>query len=374
MGKIAAGVIVISLILICAGSVFSAEDQGCGLFVSAIQDPPVLTSRQAISDLVDFAKSANVKDIYIQVHYANRAWFKSKIADSRVYEDCLDKIPEDPLRLIIDRAHSSGIKVHAWINLLSLGNNKVAPLLAKYGTDILTRNTKEKRSLEDYMVDCQYFLEPGDERVRGALSELVGEAVEKYPELDGVLFDYARYPDKDPAYGHTEANLAAFKAATGRQAADECDETWRDWKRGRVSSLVEMLARKARETRPGMAVSVTGCMPYTRAYHEAFQDWPSWADSGKVDFVILMNYSANPEEFGRWTARAKEKVVNFGKIRIAVGAYKLKGCSETFRSELEACSGSGAGGCVIFHYGSLVEDPALAETFKGRGGVYAKPS
>jgi uncharacterized lipoprotein YddW (UPF0748 family) len=364
ISRICICVTAVFLLLVSPGAGRCGVETERGLFVSVIQDPQVLSSREAIAGLIGFARKARVADIFIQVHYANRSWFPSKIADQSPYEACLICVPEDPLRLLIDKAHASGIRVHAWINVLSLCDNKDAPILARYGPEVLTRNTGQKRVLEDYKIDCQYFLEPGDERVRHDLSGIVEEIVRSYPGLDGVQFDYIRYPDKDPAYGHTDANIRRFKEATGRKTADECDETWRQWKRDRVTDLLGLLAKKAREIHPGITVSATGCMPYTRALQEAFQDWPSWIRLGVVDFVTVMSYSPYSCEFERWIERIKGRAGDFSKVRIAVGAYKLLGLDAIFRRELEICEDSGAGGFVIFHYGSLLEDPELGSILK----------
>src|SRR3989338_5962617 len=165
---------------------WSQETIDRGLFVSVIQDPPVLSSREEIKNLIVFAKKTNVKTLYVQIYRANKAWFSSTVADQEPYETCFKNLSEDPFTLLIKEAHASGIEVHAWLNLLSLSANEQAPLLKKYGTEILTRNLKKKRKLKDYKIDDQYFLEPGDLRVREALSALVGEIFTAYPDLDGL--------------------------------------------------------------------------------------------------------------------------------------------------------------------------------------------
>jgi uncharacterized lipoprotein YddW (UPF0748 family) len=318
------------------------------LFVTVVQEPAVLSSREEAEKLVDFAVKARVGELFVQVYYAGR----------RVPE-------EDVLEFLIKKAHAAGIKVHAWLNILSLGNNKDALILKKYGTDVLTCNRKAKRSIEDYRIDNQYFLEPGDGRVREALSGIVEDVVRAYPDLDGIQFDYIRYPDTKPAYGYTAENMERYKKATGCQAIGECDKAWKDWKRDQVTELLEILAKKARSIRPDIQVSATGCMPYVRAYYEAFQDWPSWIDRGIVDFVTVMSYSPYPEEFGRWIAQAKSKVKDPGRMNIGIGAYKLVRSPGIFEKEFRASETSGAGSVVIFHYGSLCEDPALGGMLTG---------
>lgn len=332
-----------------------------GLFVSVIQEPPVLSNRNDIIKLVEFAKKTRTKILFVQIYYANKAWFPSKIADQSAYNECAKNLSEDPLELLINEAHAAGIEVHAWLNMLSLGANKDAAFLKKYGADILTRNLKVKRTLVDYKIDGQFFLEPGDPRVREDLSGIVEEALSAYPGLDGIQFDYIRYPDKNPEYGYTKINMDRFKKATGITVIDECSQAWKDWKRAQVTELLDMLVKKARALCKNIRVSATGCMPYSRAFFEAYQDWPSWIDRGLVDFVTVMSYSPYPDEFERSISKAKGKTADFKKVNIGLGAYKLVRLPGIFKQEYKICNNAGAGGYVIFHYGSLLENPALSE-------------
>jgi uncharacterized lipoprotein YddW (UPF0748 family) len=356
----------ITFCVLCALLIFSSSAE-CedgfrrGLFVSVIQDPPVLSSRRDIGKLIAFARDTRLKILFVQIYYSNKAWFPSKIADSSSYQACLKSVSEDPLALLIKEAHASGMEVYAWMNMLSLGANKDARLFKKYGTDILTRNLKKKRTLNDYKIDDQFFLEPGDLRVREELSGVLGEVLSAYPGLDGVLFDYIRYPDKYPAYGYTPMNIERFKEATGNKTIDESSKVWKDWKRDQVTELLRLLAEQTRKTRPNIKVSATGCMPYSRAYLEAFQDWPSWINNGLVDYVTVMDYSPDPDEFGQWIQKAKAKTEDFNKVNIGLGAYKLVLRPEIFMREFQICEKSGAGGFVVFHYGSLLINPALRD-------------
>jgi hypothetical protein len=52
--------------------------------------------------------------------------------------------------------------------------------------------------------------------------------------------------------------------------------------------------------------------------------------------------------------------LDFSKVYIGVPAYKLTGSEKTFEQIYDICRNSGGGACVVFHYGSLVDDPSLA--------------
>lgn len=342
------------------------------LFVSVVQAPQVLASRDEMLRLIDFAKRARIKILFVQIYRANQAWFPSTIADTAPYEKCRKNVGEDAFQFLIKQAHREGLQVHAWLNLLSLAENAKAPFLKKYGPGVLTQNLKPKQKLVDYKIDNQYFLEPGDPRVRRDLAKIVQEILTAYPDLDGIQFDYIRYPDADPHYGYTALNIERFKKATGRETIDEDSPVWHTWRRDQVTESLAGLVKKARAFRPGIQVSATGCMPYGRAYFEAYQDWPSWVNQGLVDFVTVMNYSPDPEEFRKWIVRAKKEIKDFSKVKIGVGAYKLVKDPAVFTEEFRDCEKTDAGACVVFHYGSLIEGPRL-KTFliqgQGRGLV-----
>ncbi|HNX90316.1 MAG TPA: family 10 glycosylhydrolase [Candidatus Omnitrophota bacterium] len=342
-------------------SSWATETSGSGLYVTVIQEPSVLQSRSAIKGLIDFSKKNGIKTLYVQIYRANRAWFRSNFADSAPYEECLKNVSEDPFSLLIREAHASGIKVHAWLNLLSLSKNTEAPLLKKYGLSILTTNTKEKHVLEDYKIDEQYFLEPGDLRVRNDLTEIVGEILMSYPDLDGIQFDYIRYPDEHPVYGYTKMNMERFKKSSGCKEIKEDSKKWKDWKRAQVTGLLTQLVEKTRSIRPDIHISTTGCAPYSRAYHEALQDWASWLRSGLVEFVTVMSYAADPAKFKEYVFDVKSTARDMKKINLAVGAYELVDSPKKFEEELSVSETSGCASSVIFHYGSLLENPDMKE-------------
>jgi uncharacterized lipoprotein YddW (UPF0748 family) len=340
------------------------ETQSACLLVTQLQEPSALSSQKEISKLINLSKKSGVKFIFIQVYRANKAWFPSRNADMSPYHSCFKSSAEDPLQLLIEQAHLKDIKVCAWFNLVSLNNNSSAPILKKYGLDILTRNLKEKKKVGDYKIDNQYFLEPGDLRVRKELVSVVEEVLQSYPELDGILFDYIRYPDVHPDYGYTKTNMERFRNKTGLQKIDKDSLAWKDWKRRQVTELLGILVKKARTIRPGIQVGATGCAPYVRAYYEAYQDWPSWIRDNFVDFVFLMSYPDDIKEFNKNIQDAKKRVGDFKKIYIGLPAYKLVHLAEVFRQELQAVKASGAGGYGIFHYASLLENPDFIRILK----------
>lgn len=332
------------------------------LFVSVIEEFPVLSDRKQILRLVEFADRAKIQTLFVQVYRSNKAWFRSDTADDAPYRQNLQKVGEDPIALLIREAHARGIQVHAWLNLFSLSGNVHAPLLTQYGPEVLTRNALPKTHLADYRIDNQYFLEPGDPRVTDAISTIVGEVVRAYPDLDGIQFDYIRYPDWKPMYGRTAINEQRFLESTGLEASDisEQNPAWQNWKRQQVTGFVERLAGEARALHPGLVVSTTGLVPYSRANLEAYQDWKTWVERGTIDFVTLMCYAPDEDGFERYIHDAKRQFGTLEKVNLAVGAYRFGGAPQIFENQWDQCEASGNRACAAFFYGNLYEHPHLA--------------
>jgi len=332
------------------------------LFVSVIQHPQTLSSKPAIQELIAFAVKARVRVLFVQIYRADQAWFPSELSDDQPFREILRSTGEDTFAYLIREAHAAGLEVHAWLNLLSLSTNHEASILKKYGPSVLTRKPgPEKKKIEDYLIDNQYFLEPSDSRVRDYLLGLVEEVIRAYPELDGIQADYIRYPDSQPFYGYTEENLERFKTFSGIQEVNESSPGWKDWRRGQVTELVEMLSKKAKELQPGIVFSTTGCAPYSRAYHEAFQDWALWIEKGYADYVTMMSYPLDPLDLEENMMGARARAESLDKVNIGIGAYKMLGQPELFAQHWTLCEASDARGCTVFHYGNLLENPELGK-------------
>ena len=143
---------------LAAEAVTSQAAKPVCLLVSTLQEPEVLASRERIDALIACAKQAKVDTLFVQVYRGNQSWFPSKIADETPFKRCKTAVGEDAFALLITKAHAEGIKVFSWMNMLSMSKNADAPLLKRYGPSVLTVNRDPKKTLDDYLIDNQFFL------------------------------------------------------------------------------------------------------------------------------------------------------------------------------------------------------------------------
>src|SRR3989338_8373830 len=289
-----------------------------GVWVTVFSEKKAMYSREGVLTLIESCKKTGINEIYLQLYRAGQAYYDSQISDRTKYEEIVKEAGGiDTIDLLLKEAKKNDIKVFAWINVLSLAQNKKAPILLKYGNSVLTRDQHLRASIRTeeanesdkyYLRDDQLFLEPGDSRVTEYLTSIAGEIVDRYPLVNGIHLDYVRYPHPVPfipgsrfnkyglTYGYGELNVKRFKEATkldplSAKDNDDISYKWDDWKREQVTDLVEKISKHIKAKSKDLLVSCAVIPSPERAYKIGFQDWPLWLDKEIVDYVVLMNYT-----------------------------------------------------------------------------------
>ena len=361
----------------------SQPDHSTGVWVSCVSEKDVLGSTVQIQELVSFARKAGLTTLFVQVYRADKAWFNSDTADASPYRKNRASAGKDTFQVLLDEAHAQGLEVHAWINTLTLSLNEQAPLLQRLGPDILTQDQRGRTAFRGreqdpldryYGRENQLFLEPGDDRVLDHLVKVVRELAGRYPSLDGIHFDYIRYPAEPPyipgsrfnpvglSYGYGPRNVERFRQATGldpHKVDWKVDESlaWDNWKRDQVTGLIRNLAAEARKAHPGIQISCAAMAAFDRAYSAACQDWGRWAREGIVDFVVLMSYSPD-SRFVEQTARAAAGLTGSSdKVSIGLGAYLMEKNPARLKEQIQLGRSLKVRGLVLFDYTAIASDP-----------------
>jgi uncharacterized lipoprotein YddW (UPF0748 family) len=204
-------------------------------------------------------------------------------------------------------ASHRGMRIHAWFNLFVAGSWSPGKWGARH---VLSRNPdwqvmlKDGRLLEGLSREERkrlhlegVFLDPGHPGVIPYLRGLVRELTWRYA-IDGIHFDYVRYPWADAGYGEPSrlAFLAAKEAGeiVGASSDDEAD-LWDAWRAGKVSEAVSVLASIARLSAPGIEVTAAVVPDPVDALDRCKQDWVTWIRRGWCDRVLLMAYTSSTD-------------------------------------------------------------------------------
>lgn len=362
------------------------ETPRLGVWITVFSPEKVLASRENADRMIDICERSGINDIYLQVYRADRAHYDSSLTDTTPFQQMKTEAGEDIIPYLLERASSSGIRVHAWLNLMSLAHNKDANILKKYGNDVLTYDQhgrpsvalEGKDALDKYYIrENQLFLEPGDWRVREYLGDISEEVTRKYPGFHGLHLDYIRYPSVVPfipggrftshgiSYGYNRMNLLNFTKATGLDASsmnmnrDNAAE-WDWWRREQVTRLLSYISERIRKTAPDVEISVTVVPSLDKTHLVTFQDWTGWLDSGLADSVILMNYTVDTHLMELQSISCLA-VGDREKTQIGIGSYLVKNDPGTLKKQIEIAKLLSPQGVVLFSYDEVASDTGLQQ-------------
>jgi uncharacterized lipoprotein YddW (UPF0748 family) len=194
-------------------------------------------------------------------------------------------------------------------------------------------------------------------------------------DVDGLHFDYIRYPNADACY--CEGCRERFEKAKGLKLEHWPDdvlsgaqaEPFGDWRREQITRLVRAVSQEAHRLKPAIKVSAAVFGNWESARRVVGQDAKAWVDAGYLDFVCPMNYEAEDADFTKWV-RAQMVAINH-KIPCyaGIGAFKLSG-PEQLAGQIQAARELGAEGFVLFN---LTENLATELLPPLRLGVTSAP-
>ena len=161
---------------------------------AATSPKTILKQQEELIDILDKLKAANFNTVLFQTRTRGDVLYRSNIEPfNSILTKKVGKDPGyDPLEFAIKECHKRGMECHAWMVTIPLGNIKHVGSLGKQSVtkrfkDICVRYKNE------------YFLNPGHPATKEYLMKLVNEVVQRY-DVDGVHFDYLRYPENAPLF------------------------------------------------------------------------------------------------------------------------------------------------------------------------------
>ncbi len=371
----------VAILLIMGGAIHIMV--GCGVDPEAAIDSEFrglwvvrtsMKSQASIEQVIERAYESNFNALLVQVNGRGEAYYESEIVPK------MPDIPEgfDPLAFCIRRAHAVGIEVHAWINAFTVGQLGCGEYQDKH---VLTQHPEwslvdhNQVSTLDYTAEMgrdelvSVMLDPAIEGVKEYVRNVFMEVAANY-DVDGVHFDYIRYPGRK--YGYSDEARDEFRKLTGYDPLDlvkkpetlrgeivdgedlfeNLSAKWDEFRREQVTEVVRRVWKDIKRTKPDVAVSCAVFPDVDDSYNRRMQDWRGWIQEGIVDFVVPMAYTQNTQRFTGHIQKAVEMPPG-RKALAGVGVYLMledpAGCIE----KIEAARDLEAPGVVLFSYDSI---------------------
>lgn len=301
---------------------------------------------------------ANFNTVFFQIRGSGDAYYKSKYEPwGELLTGKLGKNPGwDPLRFAIKEAHHFGLDLHAWVNVFPAWRGNVQPDSTQPVHPLLENPSwlAYGSSGKPMQLNSHYVaFSPGNPEVQNYLLEVLEDIVKNY-DVDGIHFDYIRYPNgacsKDPV------SLARFKSDT----SNPLELDWEDWQREQVTAFVSRAYNLLTKKDPILIMSAAVIGSYNKrrwsGYNKVYQDAKRWLELGKIDMIVPMLYfNRNGNSNGYQAALEEWTNSRQGERKIVAGLGVFTINWQDILRQIDDYREAGLDGCCLFAASSLTD-------------------
>ncbi len=207
----------------------------------------------------------------------------------------------DQIAQCLAACRKHGLQMHVWKVNWNLG--LAAP------REFVERMRREGRLQAGPQGKEQLWLCPSHPENQKLEVESLVELARNY-DLDGIHFDYIRYPDGEHCY--CAGCKARFERSAGAAvqhwpqdvlAEGPLRQQWLDWRRSNITAVVKAVSEQARAVRPKIKLSAAVFPNWPADRDSIGQDWKLWCEKGYLDFVCPMDYTPSNRNFDNLIAR-----------------------------------------------------------------------
>jgi len=265
------------------------------------------TTREAADRTLGRIKEAGFNVYVPVVWYGAGTTWPSRLAPWDPSLTAQSMTGSDPLRYVIERAHSMGIEVHPWFTVV-LRRSDLSP-------DFALQGVLEGGKLGMFDVHNPHF--------RSWITDLIVEVASRY-DVDGINLDYIR------AMGlcHTSACRAEYRARYKRdlemdalmfRVAPRTVPSLIEYQESAVTDLVREIAEAVRAVKPRVVISADAHPDLTDYLNG--QNSVEWVNRGYIDALFRMDYDKSINYSGTEAVRSRLK--NPDRLTIIAGNYDL---------------------------------------------------
>jgi uncharacterized lipoprotein YddW (UPF0748 family) len=257
----------------------------------------------------------------------------------------------DQIAQCLAACRKHGIQIHVWKVNWNLGQaapKEFVDKLRSEGRLQASSSGKEERWLCPSHPDNQAL----------EIASMV-EVAQDY-DVDGIHFDYIRYPDGDHCF--CAGCKERFQRSTGLKvqswpqdvlADGAARQAWLDWRRGNITAVVKAVSERARAIRPRIKISAAVFSNWAADRDGVGQDWKLWCEKRYVDFVCPMDYTPSNGSFENMVAKQVQWASGIPCYPgIGVSASSSHFGVDRVIDQINITRRHNTGGFVIFNYGA----------------------
>ena len=287
---------------------------------------------------------------------ANLCWAGVAFYDSKVLPVAPDVATRgDALKDCLAACRKYGVKCHVWKVCWNMGSHTSQAfadrMAATNRVQVGFNGTVKGRWLCPSNPDNQQL-------EIDAMCELARAGV------DGIHFDYIRYPDATHCFCagcRTRFEAFAGGPVTNWPAQVRADESlklkWAEFRASNITKVVRTVAERVRAESPGVQISAAVFRNPATDADTMGQDWPRWCREGWLDFVCPMDYVESAAMF-KSQARVQQEAVGKAKLYPGIGLSCWTNDGEDavrLAKQIQAVRDLGLGGFTVFNFDRRAE-------------------
>ncbi len=225
----------------------------------------------------------------------------------------------DQIAQCVAACQKHGLEVHVW---------KVNWNLARAPRDFVEKMHAQRRTQVSAAGEKHNWLCPSHpENLKLEIDSML-EVARKY-DVDGLHFDYIRYPGGDHCY--CEGCRRRFEEDRGTKVVrwpGDCHrgplrDEYRAWRCEQITALVEAVRRESKRLRPDLKISAAVFGSYPACRESVGQDWVAWVKAGYLDFLCPMDYTRSDLELENLVTSQLRLVEGRIPVYPGIGAWRL---------------------------------------------------
>ncbi|MEI6787756.1 MAG: family 10 glycosylhydrolase [bacterium] len=253
---------------------------------------------------------------------------------------------------IIPKKNAHPVTLHAWLSCLSLETAT--------GEQLSRLRAENRLQVSDTGVILPWLC-PSHPANRLLLTETAA-TLARSGNFSGVHLDYIRYKNSSACFckGCREQFEQGIGHVVEPWPAMALTGAYQKWRAGQITACVKAARDAVKAVNPNITVSaaVYGATP--SCFFSVGQDWPTWLDSGLLDFACPMIYTSDLNTFAN-TLKFQSGLSSAGRIIPGLGVSSSLSRLSADQAVAQAFLVQRAGfpGYVIFEFTSGVERDVL---------------
>jgi uncharacterized lipoprotein YddW (UPF0748 family) len=330
--------------------------------------------KNELIQILDNLKSANFNTVIMQVRARGDLIYPSQYEPwATSLTGTLGRNPGyDPLKFAIEETHKRGMEFHAWWNVVKVKDDSTLPPNTNPPHIVL----RHPEYVKYYKPNNEWWIDMGKPEARNYLINVVMELVRNY-DIDGIHFDFIRYPNPDFPDSDTYALYS-----------NEYPDI-NEWRRENINKFVRAVYDSIKRVKPWVKVGSapigiyrnicdsSGVYIYSRncgscpsgttpvatgwqAYCSIYQDSRRWLMEGKHDYhspQIYWNIADNPKfnVLARdWRNNSYGRHIYAGSAAYRMASNSGDWSASEILAQIDTTRAVGAEGNTFFRYKSLL--------------------